>query len=337
MTSHPSSQLSALALILSVFSISTPVRANTPVGTIFNFGPDLVDTACANPEGLAIDTAGNVYTASDIDGATTGTICVFSSAGALTRTISIPAGPAGVAPLVGMLFEEPHTLFVVDTADGNAPNGRLLKVDTQSNAVTVLASGFAFPNSIAEDLLGNLYVSDSALGTINRISQDGSHNVLWAASPLFQTSGFPPVGINDLAFDRASSSLYATNTGDSRVLRIPLLHNGNAGTVQIFADGATIDSRQHTTDALHGADGLALDVAGNLYVAANQINEIQVLSPTGRLIARYSGSGSAALDFPASLVFTGSRLYITNASLFDDGANSKILGLQAALPGWPLN
>ena len=329
--------LGILTALASCLLLSSAAHATPPVGTITTFGPPLGGTACANPEGLAIDLQGNIYTASDIDAATSGTICVFSASGALTRTISIPAGPAGVAPLVGMLFEEPHTLFVVDTADGNAPNGRLLRVDTQTNAVAVLASGFAFPNSIAEDLAGNLYVSDSALGTINRISQNGSHNVVWAASPLFQTSGFPPVGINDLAFDRMSRNLYATNTGDSRVLRIPLLTNGNAGTVQIFADGATIDANQHTTDALHGADGLAFDLLGNIYVAANQIGEIQVLSPAGRLIARYSGIGAAALDFPASLVFKGSQLYLTNASLFDDGINSRILVLQAAFPGWPLN
>jgi sugar lactone lactonase YvrE len=262
---------------------------------------------------------------------------VFSPAGDFTRTISIPAGPAGVAPLVGMLFEEPHTLFVVDTADGNAPNGRLLKVDTQTNGVTVLASGFAFPNSIAEDKRGNLYVSDSALGTINRISQDGSHNVVWAVDPLFQTTGFPPVGINDLAFDWSGNNLYATNTGDSRILRIPLQCNGDAGRVEIFADGATIDARQHTTDALHGADGLAFDIAGNAYIAANQVGEIQVVSPAGRLIARYAGMGSTELDFPATLLFKGSQLYLTNASLFDDGANSKMLVLRTAFPGLPLN
>jgi sugar lactone lactonase YvrE len=335
MTSRPILHVIAL---MAAFSPVAAVAGGSPsVGTISNFGPDLANTPCANPEGLAIDSDGNFYTASDIDGSTTGTICVFSSTGTFTRVISIPPGPAGVAPLVGMLFEEPHTLFVVDTADGNAPNGRLLRVDTRTNAVTVLAGGFAFPNSIAEDLQGNLYVSDSALGTINRISQDGSHNVLWAADPLFLTSGFPPVGINDLAFDRTNTNLYATNTGDSRVLRIPLLANGNAGTVRIFADGATIDSRQNTTDALHGADGLAFDVQGNIYVAANQIGEIQVLSPAGRLIARYSGSGSTELDFPASLVFAGPQLYFTNASLFDDGVNSKMLVLQAMAPGWPLN
>jgi sugar lactone lactonase YvrE len=112
------------------------------------------------------------------------------------------------------------------------------------------------------------------------------------------------------------ANLYATNTGDSRILRIPLQRNGDAGRVQIFADGPTIDARQHTTDALHGADGLALDIVGNFYVAANQVGEVQVISPGGRLIARYAGAGSTELDFPATLVFKGSRLFLTNASLF---------------------
>jgi len=339
MLNEPGSVKGSWSVALVAFGVSMmPAVADaSPVGTISTFGPTLAGTVCANPEGLAMDNHGNLYTASDVDGATTGTICVFSPSGTFTRAISIAPGPAGVAPLVGMLFEEPHTLFVVDTADGNAPNGRLLRVDIPTGAVTVLASGFAFPNSIAEDRSGNLYVSDSALGTINRIRQDGTHNVVWAASPLFQTMGFPPVGVNDLAFDRTNNNLYATNTGDSRILRIPVLQNGNAGPVQIFADGATIDANQHTTDALHGADGLAIDIAGNFYVAANQVGEIQVISPAGHLIARYAGSGAATLDFPATLLFKGSQVYLTNASLFDDGVNSRILVLQAALPGLPLN
>jgi sugar lactone lactonase YvrE len=322
-------------VVASFLLASTATQAAAAVGTISTFGPPLAGTSCANPEGLAIDLQGFIYTASDIDGAPTGTICVFSAAGALARTISIPAGPTGVAPLIGMLFEEPHTLFVADGADGGPGNGRLLRVNTQSNSVTVLASGFNFPNAIAEDLAGNLYVSDSDLGTINRISQTGSDNVVWASSPLF-AKGDIPVGINGLAFDRLSRNLYATNTNDSRVLRIPLLANGNAGAVQIFADGPTIDANQHTTGSLVGPDGLAFDLLGNIYVAAH-IGEIQVLSPSGHLIARFSGTGAATLAFPASVVFKGSQLYITNTALFDDGASSRITVLQAAFPGWPLN
>ena len=43
------------------------------------------------------------------------------------------------------------------------------------------------------------------------------------------------------------------------------------------------------------------------------------------------------LDFPASLVFKGNQVYFTNASLFDNGVNSRLLVLQALIPGLPLN
>ncbi len=155
-------------------------------------------------------------------------------------------------------------------------------------------------------------------------------------SPLLTTKGFPPFGANGVAFDRTESFLYVANTGDSRILRVPVKADGSAGKIEIFADGATINKTQHTTQALHGADGIMFDVQGNLYVCANQANEIQVLSPSGALVTRYAGAGANALDFPASLVFKGRSLYITNLSLFDGGINSKLSVLDVPLPGAPL-
>jgi sugar lactone lactonase YvrE len=85
------------------------------------------------------------------------------------------------------------------------------------------------------------------------------------------------------------------------------------------------------------------DVAGNLYLCANSAvnasglpGQIQVLSPEGRLIARYNELGPDALDFPASLVFRGRALFITNLSLTDGGVNSKLSVLGVPLPGLPL-
>jgi sugar lactone lactonase YvrE len=78
------------------------------------------------------------------------------------------------------------------------------------------------------------------------------------------------------------------------------------------------------------------DVRGNLYVCANQANEIQVLSPSAELIAQFSGSGVNALDFPASLVFKGRELFVTNLSLTTGGANSKLSVLRTEVPGLPL-
>jgi sugar lactone lactonase YvrE len=237
---------------------------------------------------------------------------------------------------LGELFEPGHGLYVVDFATGTAPNGRLLRVDPSSHAITTLATGFAAANAIAQDRSRNLFVSDSFLGTISKVAPDGSSNVVWTASPLLTTRGFPPFGANGVAFDRDQRFLYVANTGDSRILRVPVRSDGSAGSIEIFADGAQINARQHTTEALHGADGIMFDVRGNLYVCANQANEIQVLSPQGDLVARYAGSGQTALDFPASLVFDGRSLFVTNLSLFDGGVNSKLSVLGVRFPGLPL-
>ena len=43
-----------------------------------------------------------------------------------------------------------------------------------------------------------------------------------------------------------------------------------------------------------------------------------------------------ALDFPASLVFKGRDLFVTNLSLNDGGVNSKLSLLNVPSPGLPL-
>jgi sugar lactone lactonase YvrE len=271
-------------------------------------------------------------------------ICVVSREGQLVGKFAVPPGPAGVTNLLGELFEPsgegqptPGNLYVVDFANGAAPNGRLLRIDPVSHAMTTLATGFAAANGIAQAQNRDLYVSDSFLGTITKVAPDGSSSQVWAQSPLLTTHGFPPFGANGVAFDREQEYIYVANTGDSRILRIPVREDGTAGPVEIFADGATIDAQQQMTEALHGADGIMFDVRGNLYVCANQANEIQVLSPDAKIVARYVGSGDNALDFPASLVFRHRQLFITNLSLFDGGVNSKLSLLTVPYPGLPLS
>ena len=87
--------------------------------------------------------------------------------------------------------------------------------------------------------------------------------------------------------------------------------------------------RRGALTALYFADGLQFDVKGNLYVMANQSNEVEMFSPDGRLINRFQGSGSNAFDFNASAVFKGRLLFITNMSAADGGINSKLSVLVA--------
>ena len=75
-------------------------------------------------------------------------------------------------------------------------------------------------------------------------------------------------------------------------------------------------------NSINGADGLMMDDADNLWVAANQADEIVVLDPSGRAIAKLGdfggidrGGSPIGLLFPASLVRVGGFIYVTNLAL----------------------
>jgi sugar lactone lactonase YvrE len=327
-----------IAALLLATGLTVPVQ---PVVAVSNFGPNLQQAAagvCRQPEGLAIDPSGNLYTASNSDSATTEShVCVLNPAGRLTDIIDIPAS-AETPDLIGLVGElwDNGRLFVLDQADDVAPHGRVLLVNPRTHAVSTFATGFAFPNCIIKDSAGNLYVSDSLQGRIYKLSPDGRTMTVWAESPqLLSNNPDQNVGANDMAFDRGQHYLYIDNTGNRQMFRIPVEQDGSAGPVELFADGPTLDSRLGLAGpvALYGADGIQFDVRGNLYVMANQADEVQVLSPAGDLIARYIGTGANALDFNASPVFEGRSLYITNMSAADGGINSKVSVMTAPYPG----
>jgi len=82
-------------------------------------------------------------------------------------------------------------------------------------------------------------------------------------------------------------------------------------------------------NSINGADGLIIDEHDNLWVAANQADEIVVLDPTGRVMAKLGDFGGIdrrrrprGLPFPASLVRHGEFIYVTNLAIdlrgFDD-------------------
>ena len=114
----------------------------------------------------------------------------------------------------------------------------------------------------------------------------------------------------DLAFHPQTGQLLVIDFGGAKVLKV---------------DPTTGQS----VNSINGADGLIIDEHDNLWVAANQADEIVVVDPTGRAIAKLGDFGGIdpkrrprGLLFPASLVRHGKFIYVTNLAidlrLFDD-------------------
>jgi DNA-binding beta-propeller fold protein YncE len=73
----------------------------------------------------------------------------------------------------------------------------------------------------------------------------------------------------------------------------------------------------------NGADGLAVDPEGRIWVVANQSDELVVLDPSdGHALAKLGDFDGLSADgapvgllFPASLAFRGEFVYVTNLAL----------------------
>lgn len=179
------------------------------------------------------------------------------------------------------------------------------------------------PNDLAFDDEGNAFVTDPFLGKVWKVTPEGDATV-WLSHPLLEGNYdspyllFAPQGVNGIAFDEGKRHLYLGVLDYGRIVRVPMEPNGQAGAPTIFAADAKIQ----------GADGIAFDEDGQLFVAVNGQNKLVRISPQGRIEVLVD----KGLDSPSSLAFgrrnPGERhkLYIANSAFM------RTFGLQPGAP-----
>ena len=191
-----------------------------------------------------------------------------------------------------------------------APGPRTVSNPDGSTDTITFGNNARVPNALTFDNQGNLYISDSFQGIIFRIDNPtacapGCAVTMVAHDPLLATAGFPPFGANGIAFNEDGSALFIANTGDDRILKLDLA----TSMVTVFAE------------SINGADGIAFDKRGRLWVAANQADEVVGLNANGRVVAKLGDflgvrDGSPrGLLFPASLVIVEDEIFVTNLAL----------------------
>ena len=263
----------------------------------------VLPAGAGGPEGLTVGTDGALYVTTQGGAAgSPGRLTVFEASGRLLRDVPVQGGSPS---LLGLAFNPVTRELLV--ADAGA--GVVRRVDPLNGASSVFmtTTGGGALNGLAFDGAGNTYVTDSRQGIVWVAGPEGGAGRVWAQDPLLTTTGVPRAGANGIGFNRDGSAAFVANTGDDTIIRIPV-EGAAAGQPAVFVN------------SVNGADGLVLDGADNIWAAANQSDEIVVIDPTGKAIAKlgdFNGIRDGRVQgllFPATPAFSvdGQFVYVTN-------------------------
>ena len=311
----------SVIVLVALFALTAGVAsASAPIETVVTFNP----AAGEFPEGVTVGVTGTTYVS---------LIAPVAQIRKIDRdgdqSVLAQFGPAGFGPL-GLATNSAGDLYVCLASFDPATRGVYRVAPDGATTRLPGTEAILFPNGITLDPHGDLYATDSIAGAVYKIPRGGAAQ-LWFSSPLLAGNGSAglgfPLGANGIAFGK--NEIVVTNTEGARLVRIPVLPDGTAGAASVVAEGPTV----------FGADGVALDVFGDAFVAVNSQNTLLRVAPDGSSVTL--ATAADGLDNPASLAFGTSHgerktLYMTNFAVFSAAPKPGLLRIAVGVPGEPL-
>lgn len=286
----------------------------------FTFLAALCASACSRTFAQSLRVVPAIFAVGNIDG-------VPSASNNLNAPYSVATDAVG-------------NLYVADSA-----NHLVRKVDPTGNASIFAGTGaygysgdggqataatFSYPNFIAADPAGNIYVSDGSNYAVRKIAPNGVISTI-AGGHGAGSSGnggaatAAKIWPGGIATD-ALGNVFVVDATNSTVRRI-----GLDGNITLYAGGGTVaiasaNGVAATSAALVTPRGLAVDAQGNLYIAENGTYTVRKVDTAGKITVfagstwGYSGDGGQA---------TSAQMRGPNAITFDPDGNAYIADIGA--------
>lgn len=286
--------------------------AGSGAGAFSGDGADALKAGLYAPAGIVVDSSGSVFILQNGDGR----IRKVDSKGIITTLAgngtSGFAGDGGQGPAAqfnfptGIAGDSSGNLYVADSL-----NQRIRKINSSGSVSTVAGNGgFSYsgdggaagaaqlyaPLAVAVDATGNIYVADTGNNVVRKIGVNGAI-AAFAGTGAAGNGGDGGAAISaqlnapsGVAAD-AAGNVYISDTGNARVRKVA--SNGTitavagSGTPGFGGDGGTATSAQLSLPM-----GLAVDAAGNLFIADFTNNRVRKVS-AGGTITTVAGNGSS--------------------------------------------
>ncbi len=294
----------------------TTLAGTGSVGFSGDNGP-AAEARLANPQDVALGSDGGLYIADAFIGNVRLSVVrrVDLTTSVITTVAGVPdflglsgdGGPAKNAVLFnpsGVAVDAAGRLYIADSA-----NHRVRQVD-EGGVIRTFAggsvldggpatsAGLVSPSGVRVDALGNIFIADTLNHRIRRVDAAGTiRTVAGSGVPGFAGDGGPAtvaslVSPQGIAFD-ADNNMYIADTGNHRIRKVT-----SAGIISTFAGlgqtgyAPTEDGGPATKARVSFPSAVALDSAGNVYIADRGNRRVRKVEAATNTITTFAGNGS---------------------------------------------
>lgn len=305
--------------------LATSAKLNSPKGVAVDSSGNIYIADTSNHRIRKIDTSGNIST---IAGTGTGTFGGDNAAATAARVNSPQgvavdtAGNVYIADTSNNRVRKIDTSGTISTVAGNGTGGYL------ADNVSATSTRINAPRGVAVDSLGNIYIADTSNNRIRKVASGTITTFAGTGTASFSGDGGAATSATirapqALTLDSAGN-LYIADTTNHRIRKVntsgTITTIGGSGSAGYSGDGGAATSAKVSSPA-----GIAVDSSGNVYVGDTGNLRLRKIDTSGNIStaagtgsATYGGDGGLATNAqftnPQQIVFDGAgNIYVSDS------------------------